>query len=251
MSDFAVILPAAGRSRRFSGAGTNPSQKKVFVALDGRPVWLRTADLFRDRADVRQVLVVIGEEDREYFVDRFGSDMAVLGIDWVVGGPERHDSIFNALQKVDARARWIAIHDAARPCTLEKEIDQVFKLARQTGAAILAHPVYSTIKEVSDDHQVNATVDRRKLWLSQTPQAFESSLLLAAYQKFVAGGEGRINGVPLTDDAQLIEAAGHAVHVVTGSTSNLKITTSEDLKLAQAILKSRPKGPQLFHPFAD
>jgi 2-C-methyl-D-erythritol 4-phosphate cytidylyltransferase len=251
MSEFSVILPAAGQSRRFGGTD-NPSQKKVFVALDGRPVWLRTADLFRDRADVRQVIVVIAQEDAEYFVDRFGSDLAVLGIDWVVGGRERHHSISNALTKVDPRSRWIAIHDAARPCASEKDIDQVFRLGKETGAAILAQPVHATLKQVSADHQVEKTIDRRHLWLAQTPQAFEKSLLIGAYEQFVSRSrDGSIQGVPITDDSQVVEAAGHAVAVVTGAGSNIKITTSEDLKLAQAILKARPKGPNLFHPFGD
>lgn len=251
MSDFSVILPAAGQSRRFGGAG-NPSQKKVFVALDGRPVWLRTADLFRDRADVRQVIVVIATEDCDYFVDRFGSDLAVLGIDWVLGGAERHHSIANALEKVDAGCQWIAIHDAARPCATEKDIDQVFSLGKKTGAAILAQPVHSTLKRITPERLVEQTVDRRNLWLAQTPQAFEKNMLIQAYAKFVAQAkDGCLGGVPITDDSQVVEAAGHPVSVVTGTGSNLKITTSEDLKLAQAILKARPKGPQMFHPFAD
>ena len=251
MSDFSVILPAAGQSRRFGGAG-NPSQKKVFVSLDGRPVWLRTADLFRDRADVRQVIVVIAREDQDYFVDRFGSDLAVLGIDWVLGGEERHLSIANALEKVDPKAKWIAIHDAARPCASEKDIDQVFSLAKKSGAAILAQPVHATLKAITPQQQVERTIDRRNLWLAQTPQAFERSMLIQAYAKFVAQAQdGCLGGIPITDDSQVVEAAGHDVAVVTGTGSNIKITTSEDLKLAQAILKARPKGPNLFHPFAD
>lgn len=252
MSEFSVILPAAGQSRRFRGSGGLVHQKKVFVALDGRPVWLRTADLFRDRADVRQVIVVVAEEDREYFLDRFGSDLAVWGIDWVVGGEERHHSILNAMEKVDAQAKWIAVHDAARPCAREKDIDQVFSLARRTGAAILAQPVHSTIKAVSKDQQVEKTLDRSGLWLAQTPQAFERELFIQAYRRFVAEStDGRLHGIPITDDSQVIEASGHPVAVVSGSGTNLKITTAEDLSLAQAILKSRPKGPNLFHPLAD
>jgi 2-C-methyl-D-erythritol 4-phosphate cytidylyltransferase len=252
VSDFSVILPAAGQSRRFSGAAGNPGQKKVFVALDGRPVWLRTADLFRDRSDVRQVMVVVAPEDQQYFADRFGSDLAVLGIDWVLGGSQRHDSIRNALQQIDPQSKWIAVHDAARPCAAKKDIDQVFALARKTGAAILAQPVHATLKRVTENKQVEQTIDRTHLWLAQTPQAFERELLVTAYQTYVdSASGGRWQGIPITDDAQLIEALGHPVSVVAGSGTNLKITTAEDLNLAQAILKSRPKGPNLFHPFAD
>lgn len=250
MADFSVILPAAGQSRRFQ-PGALGGQKKVFAALNGRPVWLRTADLFRDRADVRQVVVAIAAEDQEYFLDRFGSDLAVLGIDWVVGGRERHDSIRQALARVEARCRWVAIHDAARPCTADKDIDQVFAAAKRTGAAILGEPVHSTLKAVSPAQTVERTVDRRHLWLAQTPQAFEKTLLMDAYERLAQSPDGVLSGLPVTDDSQVVEAAGHAVTVVSGSGLNIKITTAEDLKLAQAILKSRPSGPNLFHPFAD
>lgn len=250
MADFSVILPAAGQSLRFQSSGS-AGQKKVFVSLNGRPVWLRTADLFRDRRDVRQVIVAIAAEDQGYFLDRFGSDLAVLGIDWVVGGSERHDSIRQALARVDARSQWVAIHDAARPCATGKDIDQVFAAARRTGAAILAERVHSTVKSVSADHLVERTVDRRHLWLAQTPQAFEKQLLVSAYERLADAGDGRLGGMPVTDDSQVVEAAGHAVTVVNGSGQNIKITTAEDLKLAEGILKSRPAGPNLFHPFAD
>jgi len=253
MSEFAVILPAAGQSRRFQGQG----QKKVFVALDGRPVWLRTADLFRDRADVRQVIVVISADDQQYFLDRFGSDLAVLGIDWVLGGSQRHDSVARGLEKIDPQARWVAIHDAARPCVTAREIDQVFQLAKQSGAAILAHPIHSTIKRIqpsesSSPPTVHQTIDRSQLWAAQTPQAFSRELLERAFRWLAEQPGGRLpEGQPLTDDSQLVELLGHTVRVVTGSPSNLKITTADDLRLAQAILKSRPKGANLFHPFAD
>ncbi len=250
MAEFSVILPAAGQSRRFQAGGV-AGQKKVFVSLNGRPVWLRTADLFRDRPDVRQVIVAIAAEDQDYFVDRFGSDLAVLGIDWVVGGSERHDSIRQALARVDAGSRWVAIHDAARPCATGKDIDQVFAAARRTGAAILAERVHSTIKSVSGENLVERTVDRRHLWLAQTPQAFEKQLLLSAYERWAASTDGRLGGIPVTDDSQVVEAAGHSVMVVNSNGQNIKITTAEDLRLAEAILKSRPSGPNLFHPFAD
>lgn len=250
MADFTVILPAAGQSLRFQTGG-GAGQKKVFVALNGRPVWLRTADLFRDRPDVHQVIVAIAADDQDYFVDRFGSDLAVLGIDWVVGGSERHESIQRALARVDASSRWVAIHDAARPCATSQDIDQVFAAARQTGAAILAERVHSTLKSVSPGNLVERTVDRRHLWLAQTPQAFEKDLLFTAYERLAMSTPGRPGGLPVTDDAQVVEAAGYPVTVVNGSGQNIKITTAADLKLAEAILKSRLSGPNLFHPFAD
>lgn len=245
MNKFAVILPAAGRSQRFGKQGP----KKVFSNLDGRPVWLRAADLFLNRSDVVQVIVVISPDDQQYFQDRFGSDLAVLGIDWALGGSERYHSVANALEKVDSRADFIAVHDAARPCTTEGDVEQVFAAAVKYGAAILATPLASTIKRGRET--IEATVDRSHLWAAHTPQVFRRDWLESAYAELLAG-QAESNRTQTTDDAQVIENAGHAVHLVPGKSTNLKITTKEDLQLAQAILKSRPKSiDSLFHPFKD
>lgn len=240
MPRFSVILPAAGKSRRFSNSGP----KKVFKTLDGRPVWLRAADLFLNRPDVVQVLVVVSPDDRQYFSDRFGSDLAVLGIDWTEGGRERSDSVANALEKVTPEAELVAIHDAARPCVTPEEIDSVFQAAAQYGAAILATPVAATIKKGRET--VEQTVDRTNLWAAQTPQVFRRDWLEQAYAQL------RSQNREATDDAQAVEMLGHPVHLVAGKSTNLKITTSEDFRLAAAILKSQPKGlDQMFHPFKD
>ncbi len=240
MSKFAVILPAAGQSRRFSKNG----QKKVFSNLDGRSVWLRAADLFLNRKDVIQVIVVVGPDDKQYFIDRFGSDLAVLGIDWTLGGTERYHSVANALEKASDQADFVAVHDAARPCVTDQEISQVFAAAEKNGAAILATPIASTVKRGRET--IEATVDRSQLWAAQTPQVFRKDWLVDAYQSLQSK-----NGIS-TDDSQVIEDAGHTVHLVQGQSTNIKITTGEDLKLASAILKSRPKGiDSLFHPFKD
>lgn len=253
MSEFSIILPAAGKSSRFKGTG----QKKVFSSLDGRAVWLRTADLFLARKDVRQVIVVISADDQEHFIDRFGSDLAVLGIDWAVGGDQRFHSVANALNKVAAESSWIAVHDAARPCVTDDEISAVFAHAKKTGAAILANPINATIKRASEDLQIQKTVDRSHLWAAQTPQVFRKDWLVQAYNDLVEQAETKSSAtaqpsIHFTDDSQLIEQAGHPVWIVGGQSTNIKITTMDDLKLAQAILKSRPpKRDQLFHPFAD
>ncbi len=254
MSKFSVILPAAGKSSRFQGTG----QKKVFSSLDGRSVWLRTADLFLDRKEVCQVIVVVSADDQESFIDRFGSDLAVLGIDWAVGGKERFDSVANALKKVDSNANYIAVHDAARPCVTPDEISAVFDQAQKTGAAILANPINATIKRSTQNQQVQQTVDRQHLWAAQTPQVFRKDWLVQAYQRWIelaqtaTTDQDQHSTIQFTDDSQLIEQAGHLVSIVNGQTTNIKITTLDDLKLAQAILKSRPpKTNSLFHPFAD
>jgi 2-C-methyl-D-erythritol 4-phosphate cytidylyltransferase len=242
MSRFAVILPAAGRSSRFKD-----KEKKPYVNLDGRAVWLRTAELFITRNDVVQTLLVIARDDEEMVRRRYGANMAFMNVQIVHGGNERFESVANALKKLHADADFVAIHDAVRPCVTEEMIGAVFAKATEVGAALLAVPVSDTVKRVDDRNKVQGTLPRQGLWLAQTPQVFRRDWLEAAY-----AGRGQLKQA-ITDDAQLIEAAGHPLVVVEGAPSNLKITTRADLALAEAILKSRPKpkGTGPIHPFAE
>lgn len=241
MAKFAVILPAAGQSSRFK----DKSYKKPFAPLANRAVWLYSADRFLNRDDVVQVILIISAADREDFNFRFGANVAILGIQVVEGGPERADSVANALAHVKPEADFVCIHDAARPCLADPWIDNVFAAAEKTGAAMLAIPVAGTLKRVGKDNVIQETVPRTGLWEAQTPQVFRRELLIEAYAKR--------GGFQATDDAQLVERLGKKVTVVTGSPINLKIATKEDLRLAEQALKALPKpklgGP--LHPFAD
>lgn len=241
MPTFAVILPAAGRSTRFR----DQNYKKPFANLGGRAVWLHSAERFLNRKDVKQVIVVVAEEDREEFGRKFGANLAIMGVEVCTGGVERTDSIQNALAKVRDEIDFVAIHDAARPCTADKLIDQVFAAAEQHGAAILAIPVAATLKRAAAGKPalIAETVDRAGLWEAQTPQVFRRELINKAYAARAAA---------LTDDAQLVERIGASVALVEGSAMNLKITTKDDLRLAEQILKVLPKAkPEGFsHPFA-
>jgi 2-C-methyl-D-erythritol 4-phosphate cytidylyltransferase len=225
MPRIAVILPAAGQSSRFGGA-----EKKPFTTLAGRPAWLWSAAAFTGRPDVCQCVVVVAPEDQEAFRTRFRTDLTSLRIDVAEGGAERFESVANALRLLRPEADLVAIHDAARPCVTTPLIDAVFARAAETGAALLAVPVTDTVKRGDEIGRVAATVPRQGLWLAQTPQVFRRDWLEAAN-----AGRARL-GRAITDDAQLIEAAGHTVHLVPGSTWNLKITTQDDLALAEAIL---------------
>jgi 2-C-methyl-D-erythritol 4-phosphate cytidylyltransferase len=237
---FAAILPAAGRSSRFK----DKNYKKPFAPLANRAVWLHSADRFLHRADVKQVLVVISPEDREYFDFKFSSNVAILGIDVVEGGAQRADSVERALARVKPEIDFVCVHDAARPCIADEWITRVFEAAVKSGAAILGLPVSATLKRVRADNSIEETVSREGLWEAQTPQVFRRQLLLDAYA-------GRA-GFQATDEAQLVERAGHVVTVVRGSPVNLKITSQEDLRLAEQALKAlpKPKFPGPAHPFA-
>ena len=241
MPTFAIILPAAGKSTRFR----DQHYKKPFVPLDGRSVWMHAAEKFTGRNDVVQTLLVIAPEDREAFQAKIGANAALMGIEIVDGGAERYDSVAAALAKVREDVDFVAVHDAARPCVADEWIDAVFAAAVKTGAAMLATPINGTLKRVGKNQAVVETVSREGLWEAQTPQVFRRQLLLDAYAR--RGKEAA------TDDAQLVERAGHPVTVVPGSPMNLKITTKEDLRMAGAILKvlPRPKLSGLAHPFGD
>jgi len=231
----AVIIPAAGKSTRFGGR-----EKKPFVSLDGRPVWLRATELFWTRDDVAKVYLVIAPQDREEFRTRFGHLIAFANAEVVDGGVERFDSVASALTRVPDTVEFVAIHDAVRPLTPHGVIDSVFATARKHGAALPAIPVADTLKQIdAATNRIAATVPREGLSQAQTPQVFRRDWIVEAYAKRAV-----FTG-PITDDAQLVEALGHPVAVVPGSPLNFKITGKDDLDMAEAVLKARAakKGP--------
>src|SRR6476661_6616604 len=159
MAKFAVILPAAGKSSRFSAK----NKKKPFMDLKGRAVWLRAAEHFVNRDDVVQTLVVLAPEDIEWFKEKFAPNMAFMNIEIVTGGAERSDSVRNALARIRPEADFVAVHDAARPLIVQEWIDRVFRAAEQSGAAILATPVTSTLKRSRPDGAtIEDTVSRER-----------------------------------------------------------------------------------------
>ena len=245
MSKFSVIMPAAGKSRRFK----DKHYKKPFASLDGRAVWLHSAEKFLNRDDVIQLILIIAPADRENFEMKFSANVAILGIDLVEGGAERADSVEKALTRVKPEADFIAIHDAARPCIADEWIGAIFDAGVRSGAALPGIPVTGTLKRADQEgngsNVVVETVDRTSLWEAQTPQVFRRDWLLQAY--------GQRDGFFATDDAQLVERAGHPVTLLEGSPLNRKITTRQDLKLAAQILKilPKPKVGGTGNPFAD
>jgi 2-C-methyl-D-erythritol 4-phosphate cytidylyltransferase len=243
MATVAVVIPAAGKSSRFGGL-----QKKTFVPLEGRAVWQRTAELFWNRQDVFRVYVVVAPDDREFFRSKYGHVMAFANADIVTGGAERFESVANALAKIPSEVDFVAVHDAVRPLTPPELIDSVFHAAFEHGAAMLAIPVADTLKRVDAESQkITETVPRAGLWAAQTPQVFRREWLVEAYARREELGSA------ITDDAQLVEALGHPVHVVPGSPLNFKITTPDDISLATLVLNERlaRPAPTPAHPYDD
>jgi 2-C-methyl-D-erythritol 4-phosphate cytidylyltransferase len=238
MAKVSVIVPGAGASRRFGGATS-----KILERIKGQPIVIRTLEAFTSREDVYQTLLVLAPADMDQVRQRLGGHLGFMGVGIVEGGPTRTDSVRNALACVSEAADLVCVHDAVRPCVAQVWIDSVFAEAEKTGAAILACPVHGTLKKVSDGGVIDETVPREELWEAQTPQVFRRDLLLAAYR----------DARSATDDAALVEAAGHPVSVVMGDPRNIKITTRGDLALAAAVIGTlpRPKPKGGGHPFAE
>lgn len=236
-----VILPAAGRSSRFGGG-----EKKPFTQLEGRAVWLRTAELFVSRNDVIELILVISKQDEELVRMRYQANLAFFNAKLVIGGEERVDSVRAALDQINPNSNLVLIHDAVRPCVDPGLIDSVINKAAETGAAILATEVVQTVKKSGSNGVVSETIPRKGLWLAQTPQVFEKNILKAAYNRQF--GEGK----KPTDDSEVVEMAGHEVTIVPCPATNIKITTKDDLNLANLIIKSRPDTKKRsWHPFAE
>lgn len=218
-----VVVVAAGRSSRMGGTD------KTFADILGAP--LITHTLRRIAAsDVVDRIVLVVAADAVPDVEMMVRDSDIPKIAEVcAGGARRQDSVLAGLVAMGQR-QWVAIHDGARPCVsadiLERALDEV----RGSGAAIAAVPVKDTIKVVGDQQFISGTPDRSTLWAAQTPQAFDYQTLLDAH---------RAAEVEYTDDAAMVEAAGHRVTVFWGDYHNLKVTTPEDLDIVSLLLGRR------------
>lgn len=226
MKKVGAIVVAAGTSRRMGGAD------KIFAPLSGKPLLAHTVDVFQRCPTIDQVVIVLSEDKldegwrlaKEY---RWSKVTEVCP-----GGARRQDSVCEGLKRL-SDCEWVVIHDGARPCLCLGLIEGGLEEARQSGAAIPAIPVTDTIKVVSPDSFVAETPLRQSLWAVQTPQVFRFDIINEAYRK----AEGDV-----TDDATLVESLGYKVKVYPGSYDNIKVTTPEDMALAEAILKGREKG---------
>jgi 2-C-methyl-D-erythritol 4-phosphate cytidylyltransferase len=219
--DVAVVLPAGGVGRRL-GART----PKQFLTIDRVPILGVTARRFARHPAVAEIVVAAPAalvRRTAALLERHAPGARIVV---VPGGPERQDSVREALRAVSDRARLIVVHDAVRPFVTRGVIDGVLDAARASGAAVCALPVAETLKRVRDG-VVEATVDRSGLWAVQTPQAFRAELLREAHDK------ARRDGFVGTDEAMLVERLGHPVCVVRGHEGNVKITTPEDLRRAR------------------
>lgn len=220
-----VIVLAAGKGERFCSAIPKP-----FVKLAGRPVIEHCLKTFGSLRDVRQVICAVSPEGIGR-LQRIVNRLRLPGWRIVPGGARRQDSVRNALRALDPRADIVLIHDGVRPLVARATVAAVIREAARSGAAIAAVPAKATIKKVAvkaGRARVKGTLRREELWEVQTPQGFRRKLIIDAY----AGGRGSV-----TDDASLVERMGRPVAIVAGEYTNIKITTPEDLVIAEALIK--------------
>jgi 2-C-methyl-D-erythritol 4-phosphate cytidylyltransferase len=222
-----AVIVAAGRGTRMGGVD------KCALSLAGEPILLHSVRAF---APVVDRLVVVVAPDRVQAWERVVADAAWPRIDAIVpGGDTRAESVHAGLAALNGEmgSAAILIHDGARPLVSARTIRQCLEAADAYGAAIAAIPVTDTIKRVHEGIIIE-TPDRSALWAAQTPQGFRANLLHAAFAWARKTGQG-----PFTDEAGLIEAYGHPVHVVQGDVTNIKVTNREDMIVAEALLAAR------------
>lgn len=229
--EYELILLAAGQGKRM-----NASKNKVLLRLLGNHVIEYALNLFVADKHCKQIILV-GKPSECAGLQQMVAEnniYCVAPIKVVAGGAERQDSVFNGLQHVRNTQGIVMIHDGARPFIEQELIAQLYQKAEQTHAAILGVPVKDTIKRVVDG-VIHETISREDLWQIQTPQAFQYQLIKDAHEK------AKRHAFFGTDDASLVEYYGKPVHMVTGSYDNIKLTTPDDMIIAEAILRQRKK----------
>lgn len=226
--DVAVIVPAAGAGRRFGGR-----LNKLFVPLRDRPLLAHTlAALQRSRA-VRWIVVVAAEADQRRVNALIHRWHLTKALPPCRGGASRAESVARGATRLPAEAAWVMVHDGARPCVTASLLNRAVHAAKRYGAVACGLPASVTVKETAPNGRVRRTLNRERLWLVQTPQVFRRDWLEAAF----ARARRRLDRFP--DDAAAMEAAGFPVTMIPGEAWNLKVTTPEDLVLAEAIVRAR------------
>ena len=220
-----AVIVAAGESQRMGGVN------KVFTLLGGKPILARVVDAFQRCNPIDQIIVVLSEQNLErgqqLVVEQGWSKVS----DVCAGGRRRQDSVAAGLGRL-SNCDWVVIHDGARLLVTVDLINRGLEAVKETGAAVAAVPVTDTIKLAGDDRIVHQTPPRQNLWAVQTPQVFRTDIITEAYS--------RANS-DVTDDASLVEQLGYRVKLYMGSYDNIKVTTPDDLALAEVLWQKHGK----------
>ena len=222
MSNVAIVLGAG------SGTRMKSDKNKMLLEIDGKTVIERSVEAFLDISDVDEVIVTAREQELDTYIELLDYD----NVSFVIGGKTRQESVKNAVETIE-EAELVIIHDGARPLIKAEDIENTIRAARDFGAAAVGVPVKDTIKVVDGDNFIIDTPERSSLYAVQTPQIFDFELYKNAMKK------AEKDGVDFTDDCRLIEYNGDEVKMVEGDYSNIKITTPDDIIIAESILKKR------------
>lgn len=216
-----VIITAGGSSTRYG------NKNKLLETLKGKEVILHSIDAFLP-LEPEQIVISASQSLEPIIKDLLEKQTTFNNIKIVLGGPTRQESVFNALKACDS-PDFVLIHDAARPLVKTDDIRKCLAKAKETKAAILSVKAVDTIKKVNESQEIIETPDRNYLWSVQTPQIFDYSLILGVHKKLA--------GESFTDDAGMLEHEGILVNVVEGSYSNIKITTQNDIAIAEVLME--------------
>ena len=204
---------------------------KQFLLLAGTPIVVHTLRQFEECESIQEIIVVLPAEESAGFLSMVGKFGLRKLVKVVPGGSTRADSVKRGLMSIRAAtADIVAVHDGVRPFVSVEEIDRTVESARETGAAILVGPVVDTIKEINGDSVVR-TLNRKQLRRALTPQCFRYDLLKRAFENI------DVNDPSITDESFLVEKLWERVAIVEGSPANIKITTKQDLLIAEAYLR--------------
>lgn len=229
----AAVCLAAGQGKRMES-----KVQKQYLLIEDKPVLYYALKAFQN-SPVEEVVLVVGAGEEEYckkeIVDYYGFTK-VKAV--VAGGKERYHSVFQGLQAV-AEADYVLIHDGARPFLTQDIIARCIEGAKEYKACVAGMPVKDTIKLADAEQNIESTPERSRVWMIQTPQAFEYPLIKEAYTTLIEQEEkGMKTSIPVTDDAMVVEYfLNQKVHLAYGSYENIKITTPEDMKIAEVFVK--------------
>jgi 2-C-methyl-D-erythritol 4-phosphate cytidylyltransferase len=224
-----AIIVAAGSGTRF-----NSDKPKQFVELLGKPLILHTVERFQQAATIDSIILVLAEDRIDEFKAITSCHQSNKLSKIVAGGSTRAESVLNGLNSIDDASEIVAVHDGARPLVTPAEIDAVVDRAAQTGAACLVAAVSDTIKTIHGN-EIGTTLDRTKLRRALTPQAFKIQVLRRSFENAVLDDS-------VTDECYLVEKLGHPITFVEGNPINIKVTHSEDLVVAEALIRFKERG---------
>ena len=221
-----VIIVAAG-----SGSRMNMGINKQFIKLKDKEIIVYTLEKFYKHKNIDEIVVVVKEEEAEFFKNEIIDKYNFENIKIAYGGKERQNSVYNGLKMLDDKCDIVLVHDGARPFISKSLIDNCIEEAKNHNAVVVGVPVKDTIKVINEDNDIVDTPERSKLWAVQTPQTFNYDILVKSYE------DAFKNEFYGTDDAMLVERIGYKVKMIEGSYNNIKITTQEDLNIGNQILQ--------------